>query len=285
MNGTSVIIEDIEMPIGNDIQWTFTESPIPTVISKIVLKNIPAGTTIKYTHPMEGPKEWVSVGVASELELPGQTEGEFRSVLDTLTILAAPQSDENFEIVIQVTTDPSIANNMKEFVHPVVVQARADAPVVVASDITIVENLEGGVNSKPLLINVNASIDSERDDSELVSVVITVPSDGEGPYGTLSATSVPGVSFINVGGGVYTINATAATADERETLLDNFLRAGSIKFTPRENFAGDLIGVDGIKVEAISTEQAEGYGDELAPKGVDGDADPKYESECHCCHS
>ena len=84
------------MPIGNDIQWTFTESPIPTAISKIVLKNIPAGTTIKYTHPVEGHKEWVSVGVASELELPGETEGEFRSVLDTLTILAAPQSDENF---------------------------------------------------------------------------------------------------------------------------------------------------------------------------------------------
>jgi hypothetical protein len=67
MNGTTVIVEDIEMPIGNDIQWTFTESPIPTVTSKIMLKNIPAGTTIKYTHPVEGPKEWVSVGVASEL--------------------------------------------------------------------------------------------------------------------------------------------------------------------------------------------------------------------------
>ena len=38
-------------------------------------------------------------------------------------------------------------------------------------------------------------------------------------------------------------------------------------------------------MEAISTEQAEGYGDELDPKGLDGDADPKYESECHCCHS
>ena len=60
------------------------------------------------------------------------------------------------------------------------------------------------------------------------------------------------------------LNATAATADEGETLLDNFVRAGSIKFTSgsikftsRENFAGDLIGVDGIKVEAISIEQAE----------------------------
>ena len=61
--------------------------------------------TIKYTHPVEGLKEWVSVGVASELELPGQAEVDFWNVLDTLTILAAPQSDENFEIVIQVTTE------------------------------------------------------------------------------------------------------------------------------------------------------------------------------------
>jgi hypothetical protein len=91
--------------------------------------------------------------------------------------------------------------------------------------------------------------------------VITVPNDGEGPYGTLTATSMPEVQFYNLGVSVYIVNATAATADERETLLYNFLRAGSIKFTSRENFAGDWIGEDGIWVEAISTEQAEGYGD------------------------
>ena len=79
--------------------------------------------------------------------------------------------------------------------------------------------------------------------------------------------------------------APAATADEGETLLDNFVRAGSIKFTRRENFAGVLIGVDGVKVEAISTEQAEVHVDELAQKGVDDSADPKYELECHCCLS
>ena len=65
MNGTSLIIEDIEMLIGNDIRWTFTKSPIPTGITKIALKNIPAGTTIKYTHPVEGLKESVYVGVVS----------------------------------------------------------------------------------------------------------------------------------------------------------------------------------------------------------------------------
>jgi hypothetical protein len=34
-------------------------------------------------------------------------------------------------------------------------------------------------------------------------------------------------------------------------------------------------------VEAVSTEQAEGYCDSVAPKGVHGDADPKYESDMH----
>jgi hypothetical protein len=88
MNGTSVIVEDIEMDFGIDIQWTFTDSPIPPVISKIVLKNCPVGTTIKYADPVDGAKTWVSGGV--------------------------------------------------------------------------VENLQGGVNSMPLFINVNASVDSEK---------------------------------------------------------------------------------------------------------------------------
>jgi hypothetical protein len=94
------------------------------------------------------------------------------------------------------------------------------------------QTLHTSVSLFPVFINVNASVDSGRDDSELVSVVITVPSDGEGPYGTLTATSVPGVSFYNFGVGVYTVNATAATAGERETRLDNFLRVVSTKFPP-----------------------------------------------------
>jgi hypothetical protein len=114
MNGTSVIVEDIEMEFGIDIQWTFTDSPIPPVISKILLKNFPAGTTIKYTDPVDGAKTWVSGGVDFELQLPGNSTGEFRSVLNTLTIVSAPQSDDNFDVIIRVTTDPSIANRVKE---------------------------------------------------------------------------------------------------------------------------------------------------------------------------
>jgi hypothetical protein len=60
MNGTSVIVEDLETIMGPDINWTFTDSSIPPVISKIVLSNIPSGTTTRYTHPEDGPTTWVS---------------------------------------------------------------------------------------------------------------------------------------------------------------------------------------------------------------------------------
>jgi hypothetical protein len=55
---------------------------------------------------------------------------------------------------------------VKEIFHPVVVQARADAPVTVTNNLFIVQNLQGGVKSMPLFINVNASVDPERDGSE-----------------------------------------------------------------------------------------------------------------------
>jgi hypothetical protein len=127
------------------MKWTFTDS----MISMMVLSNIPSGTTIKYTSPVSGPVTWVSSGVSDMHPLPGDDGDGFRTVVDTLTILSAAQ----------------------------VVQERADAPVFLANNLTVVENLEGGFDSSPLFINVNGSVDSERDDSEVVSVVITVPSD------------------------------------------------------------------------------------------------------------
>jgi hypothetical protein len=54
-------------------------------------------------------------------------------VIESLS--SAPQSDDNFEAIIEVTTDPAIAINMKEFVHPVIVLARADAPAVVTTSL------------------------------------------------------------------------------------------------------------------------------------------------------
>jgi hypothetical protein len=133
MNWTSVIVEDLETLMGPDINWTFTDSSIPPVISKIVLSNIPSRTTIRYTHPENGTTTWVSGGTSSKHELPGDSGVEIRNVLNTLTILFSVQSDENFGIANAVTTDPAFVEHMRDSVHPVVVLARADASIVVAT--------------------------------------------------------------------------------------------------------------------------------------------------------
>jgi hypothetical protein len=59
-----------------------------------------------------------------------------------------------------------------------------------------------------------------------VCFVITVPSDGEGPYGTVSATPMLGVAFINVGGGIYTINHRQ-TQIMSSSLCDSDLSSGN----------------------------------------------------------
>jgi hypothetical protein len=51
--------------------------------------------------------------------------------------------------------------------------------------------------------------------------VIAVPSDGDGPYGILSASSMANVTFTDVGGGVYTINVTASKAVDNNRDLFN----------------------------------------------------------------
>jgi hypothetical protein len=48
--------------MGPDINWTFTESSIPPVISKIVVSNIPSGTTIRYTHQENSTTTWCLKG-------------------------------------------------------------------------------------------------------------------------------------------------------------------------------------------------------------------------------
>lgn len=92
----------------------------------------------------------------------------------------------------------------------------------------------------------------------------------------------------NLGGGIYTVTATGANPAAREAALDTFLNGG-ITFTPRAQWSGVLTGTSGIRVDAISTENATLYGntvmapdDELAPNnsaaaGTGGDLDTKIE--------
>lgn len=92
------------------------------------------------------------------------------------------------------------------------------------------------------------------DDSEYLSVLITVQKDGYGPVGSITAPSLPqGVAFQTQAEGRYLVTAGGKTPGERETKLNQLLADG-LFFQPRPHWSGVL--AQGIRIDAISTEQS-----------------------------
>ena len=285
-SGASVLVEDVAKTIGGDIQWTKTDADGSESVTSIVVSGFPPGSTVTYTDLSSISQTFTAVG-GETITLSGPhsaaTESAIRAALDTMNVTAPPNSDTNFSLTVAITTtDNDASATTQSFVHSVVVQAVADAPSVVASAISLDED-----TTATLTINPDRSVDN--DNSETLSVRITVPSDGSGTIGTLTGSAPSGVTFTSVGGGVYTVTATGVSAVAREASLDGFLNGG-ITFAPRAQWSGVLTGTNGIRVDAISTERATLYGnttpspdDELAPNnsaaaGTAGDLDTKIET-------
>jgi hypothetical protein len=292
-SGASVLVEDVAKTIGGDIQWAKIDADGSESVTRVVIGAIPEPATATIT-PATGIR--VISSVASGIETltievdpvtgaaftRAQIEAGIRTTLDTLSLQAPLHSDVNITLSVAITTTDNDASSITQpFSHGVVVQAVADAPSVTADNIALNEDATAA-----LVIRADRSADD--DNSETLSVRITVPSDGTGVIGTLAGSTPAGVAFTAMGGGVYLVTATGATPAEREALLDGFLN-GSITFTPRAQWSGVLTGTAGIKVEAISTEAATLYGDttlspddELAPNnsasaGTSGDLDTRIE--------
>lgn len=282
-SGASVLVEDVSKTIGSDIVWSKIDADGSESVTSVVVSGLPAGAIVTYTDLLGVVQSFTSTG-AETITLTGPhsaaTETAIRTALDTLNVTAPANSDTNFTLNVSITTtDNDASATTQAFTHTVVVQAVADMPSVSADAITLNEDA-----TATLAIRPDRSIDN--DNSETLSVRITVPADGAGAIGTLSGTAPLGVTFTAVGGGVYTVTAAGATPALREAALDGFL-AGGVTFTPRAQWSGVLTGTNGIKVEAISTENATLYGnttmspdDELAPNnsaaaGTAGDLDTR----------
>ncbi|MEQ1576256.1 MAG: calcium-binding protein [Hyphomicrobium sp.] len=277
--GSSVLVEDIAKTIGPDITWSKIDTDGSEHVTTVVVSGFPAGTAVVYTDTLGILQTFVSTGIET-VTLSGPksaaTETAIRAALDTLSVQAPLNSDVNITLSIAVTTTDNDSSAITQnFNHSINAQAVADAPAVTAGALVLDED-----TTATLSINPNRSTDN--DNSETLSVRITVPADGSGVIGTLSGTGTGGVTFTNLGGGVYSVTATGASAATREAALDTFL-SGGITFTPRAQWSGVLAGTNGIKVEAISTEAANGYGTDLAPNnsasaGTGGDLDTKIET-------
>ncbi len=90
-----------------------------------------------------------------------------------------------------------------------------------------------------------------------MTVRITIPQDGGSPIGTLATGTFGNVTVTMTSAGVYLITSSSTTPAGREADLDGYL-SGGIAFNPRDNWSGQLTGVNGVRVETISTEAASG---------------------------
>lgn len=114
-------------------------------------------------------------------------------------------------------------------------------------------------DSDPFVLQITGGKSEDVDNSEYLSVRISVQPDGFGPVGSITAPTIPeGVSFQTQTAGQYLITAEGDTPDQRETKLNQLLTKG-LFFEPRPHFSGVL--EQAIRIDAISSEQ----GTQIAP--------------------
>ena len=198
--------------------------------------------------------------------------------LETLKFEAPDETDEDFVLSVTRTVDSDIVNDMFTYNHTVIVQAVADPPTVNSTeDINVNED-----ESEPLKFVVSPSSDA-TDGSESFYVTITLPDFGGFPIGNLTTTGSPSVTLVSIAPGVYNVTFPAGVdAAEQAQEINDFVAAGGLLFTPRDDYSGVLTGPDGIQIDAVTEEAANGYGDQLAnnDNATDdtvGDFDTKYE--------
>jgi hypothetical protein len=275
LDGNSTIVEDVYKTIGADITWTRRSNRNDTFI-RVTVFGFPDGTNVTYTDINGTVISVIATANYTVVIAGGLNEASYRNAVDSLSVTASAHTDVNFDLTVEfITRDPLMYENDENvYTHPVIVQAVADPPTVSANDIIM------GEDNTSVPLEIFADRSSDNDNSETLSVCIFVPSDGVGPIATLSPLSnSSGITFTDFGNATYCVVALGPDPASREATLDDFLE-DSIIFLPRPQWSGVLNGTAGIRVIAISTENANGA--ELAPNnspadGTVGDADTKIE--------
>ena len=283
-SGNSTIIEDVAGNIGGDIQYARIDATQPDdtseYVTEVTVTGFPVGSLVTY-NDVNGVAQSVNIVTGAEVISfagPHTAAGEtaIRTALDSLSTTAPANSDVNYSLTITATTtDNDASTNTTSWTHPVVVQGYADTPSI---DPGIAIN---GIEDTAVVLTINANRSGDVDGSESLSVRITVPQLGGAPIGTIinNGAVSNGVTITDQGNGVYLIEGPGTgTPAQEEALIDAFL-ASSLSFQPRPQWSGSLTGTNGLLVEAISTEAANGPGVELAPDATDpGDNDTKTET-------
>jgi hypothetical protein len=196
-----------------------------------------------------------------------QVSADILAVFELLELSLGPEhTDDDGELTIRFSladVNPAVIDRPVSAVNrvttPLRVVAIADTPAVQVESpaATVILEDDGAI---PLFINVTNSAD--RDNSEVLSVEIIIPQDFLGPIGEIQyiAGNLPdGMSLELIDVGVWRIEAEADTVDSREAFLNSALNTGEFGFVPRNGWAE----IDSLIVQAVSTEQATGFGQVL----------------------
>ena len=272
----SVIVEDVPMIIGTDITWDRI-SGRDEEVSQVVISGFPRSSTVWYNTTNSNESIMFDGSNGDSVTITGSSETEIRNALDTLTVAAPLNSDVDFNLTVTVTDDSDNVNNDGSCIHEVRVQAVADKP-----DITQTTDLELNEDD-PIAMSLEISPSSDIDNTESLSLVITIPEyTADETIGTIQASNTSSITITNPEPGVYVIVADNDDVQTQASLINAWFAGGNVEFQPAEHLSGSWNNTDGIKVELISTEEA--VGEQLAPDnspsdGTGGDENTKVESD------
>jgi hypothetical protein len=187
-------------------------------------------------------------------------EADIRATLDTFAVQMGPTyTDVNGIIRVQVETldvhGGAYDTMNMNFRHTIRVRAVANMPSLIVVDPV-------GPFGATIPLNITVMRSADDDNSETLSVRITVPRDNGARIGTITGVTPSDVTLRDEGSGKYMVTSTGSTPLIRETALNSFLSGGGVEFDPRNGLSGSFIGTEGLFVEAISKEKA-GFGSDV----------------------
>jgi hypothetical protein len=187
-------------------------------------------------------------------------EADIRATLDTFAVQMGPTyTDVNGIIRVQVETldvhGGAYDTMNMNFRHTIRVRAVANMPSLIVVDPV-------GPFGATIPLNITVTRSADDDNSETLSVRITVPRDNGARIGTITGVTPSDVTLRDEGSGKYMVTSTGSTPLIRETALNSFLSGGGVEFDPRNGLSGSFIGTEGLFVEAISKEKA-GFGSDV----------------------
>lgn len=258
VSGSSTVPEDGTINFGANIAYAVTDAvdSVPEFISRVEIRNIPAGWTISFTTGAA----LSNIAIAGGVYTITGTEAEIRTAVNSFIAAPPPQSDSNsnttLDFTVRVTStdvldpaNPSVQTATTTSHHSIVVEAVADAPTV-AAGYTVSGNENSVIQLFDTVNHITTGRSVDIDGSESVSLQLRNVPIGAEITADAAALATAGGHIANIAPGVWEITVDHAPgAFSAADLADLNSILTTISFRPID-FSGTVV----IGVVAVTTE-------------------------------